>query len=364
MKILQILYSLASGGAERFVVDLSNEMADGGHEVIICALRDDKVGNNGFYKPEITNKVEYINLRLVEGFRISNIFVLFKIIKQFKPDIVHCHQNLVNYIFPISILFQNIKFIHTIHTDPPNEVKSKLEYYLRKYFYMSKKINAITISNETSNSFIKYYKTNNFTEIYNGRKSPSPSCGIKQVTLLIDDLRKTNDTILLHVARCAPVKNQKMLIKVINRIINEGKSIALLIIGDGFDSEVGFELKSIANKKIIFLGQKHNIADYYLNTDGFCLSSIHEGMPITLIEALSCGCTPICTPVGGIIDTIENGVTGFLAKSISEEEYYQALTTFLNKKEQIKRGDLVRLYNEKFNIVNCRDKHIALYRKN
>ena len=98
-----------------------------------------------------------------------------------------------------------------------------------------------------------------------------------------------------------PVKNQKVLIKAFNRLSVKNKSVVLLIIGDNYDSHLGSELQQISNESIIFLGQKHNIADYYLNSDAFCLTSTNEGMPITLIEALACGCVPICTPVGGIV---------------------------------------------------------------
>ena len=49
MRILQIIYSLGSGGAERFVVDLSNEMSKE-HEVYLCVVRDFSVSNFGFYK--------------------------------------------------------------------------------------------------------------------------------------------------------------------------------------------------------------------------------------------------------------------------------------------------------------------------
>lgn len=50
MRILQIIYSLTSGGAERLVVDLSNELARQGQDVYLCVLRDDKLEGYDFYK--------------------------------------------------------------------------------------------------------------------------------------------------------------------------------------------------------------------------------------------------------------------------------------------------------------------------
>ena len=50
MKIIQIIYSLSSGGAEKFVVDLSNQLAKMGHDVTLCMLRDDKIDTLTFNK--------------------------------------------------------------------------------------------------------------------------------------------------------------------------------------------------------------------------------------------------------------------------------------------------------------------------
>lgn len=361
MKILHIIYSLESGGLERFVVDLLNEFALTENEVTLCTLRDDSILNNGFYKEEILDSVNYINLKLKPGFKLSNIFVLFKKIKNLQPDIVHCHGNLVNYIFPISIVLKK-KYFYTIHNAARTEVGSKLEFWIRNYFF-KRSINSITISKETSNSFSDFYNHQNFTEIVNGRKTLIKSNDFSSVKLYFDELRRTTSHIFLHIGRCNPQKNQKMLISVFNRLIDEGKQIKLLILGDGFSSKLGVELKSISNENIIYLGIKHNVSDYLYNADAFCLSSIHEGMPISLIEALSCGCTPICTPVGGIVNTIFDGVNGYISKSISEADYYESINKYLNQKEKLSKIKLIDYYKDNFSIENCAEQHIKAYSK-
>ena len=62
MKIIEIIYSLSSGGAERFVVDLSNEFVAKGNDVLLCTLLDDKKNNRAFYKFELNQKIEDVNL--------------------------------------------------------------------------------------------------------------------------------------------------------------------------------------------------------------------------------------------------------------------------------------------------------------
>lgn len=361
MKILQIIYSLTSGGAERFVVDLSNELAEMNHEVTLCTLRDDSDNKNGFYKSEVSSKINYINLKLQIGLRPSNIWVIGNLIRKIKPDIIHSHLNLVNYIFPLTIFFPKIKFYHTIHSDASQEVNSKSEYYIRRFFYSRRIVNAITISNESTQSYIDFYKTRNYSQIINGRKIPLPSVEFNEVNKYFNELRVGSNSIFLHVGRCNQVKNQIMLVKVFNRIIAEGNSVALLIIGPGFELPRGLELKELASDKIFFLGQKQNVADYFLNADAFCLSSFFEGMPISLIEAFACGCTPICTPVGGIVNSIENGVTGYLSKSVSEKDYYDAVMSYLNNKGKIQKEHLTELYHSKFSIGECASQHIELF---
>jgi len=362
MKILQIIYSLSSGGAERFVVDLSNELASQGHEVYLCTLLDDSVKNQDFYKSEISNQINYINLKQSSGLNLLNISAISKTIHNIKPAIVHCHLNLVNYVFPLSIWYKKIRFFYTIHNDAQKEVSSKFEYWIRRFFFSTQKFHAITISNETSISFGEFYKTRNFTEIYNGIRKPMPSIEYSIVSSFINNLKTNNQVVFLHIGRCSPQKNQKMLIEVFNKLQKEHKKVILLIIGDGFDSVLGNELKSIASDKIIFLGIKRGIADYLLNVDAFCLSSLHEGMPITLIEALACGCIPICTAVGGISDTIINYKTGFLSESISEHDYYQAIMAFLEDKGKIIKNNLIKQYYERFSIKECATKHCNLYK--
>lgn len=364
MRILHFKYSLISGGAERFVVDLCNQLSVEGHDIYLCVLRDETINNQGFYKNEISKRVNYINLKIPPGLKPSTITKLNKIIMKLKPDIVHCHQNLVNYVFFISLLHSKIKFFYTTHSDPPKEVNSPIEYGLRRLFFLTNKFHPITISNENSKSFKQYYKVKNFTEIYNGRKKLEASTDFKNVNEYINNLKDQGNVIFLHVARCVPEKNQQVLINVFNRLNNEKFLFKLLVIGAGFDSELGERLRLSANRNIVFLGQKHNVADYYLTADAFCLSSLYEGMPITLIESMACGCVPICTPVGGIIDTIKNGITGFISESTSEEDYYFAVKDYIKNHHLIKRENLISYFDEHFSIEKCAEEHIQVYNRN
>lgn len=92
MKIVEVITFLGSGGAERFIVDLSNELSKG-NEVYLLTVLDDKKDAEirNFYRFAIDSKVHYINLGLPNGLSYSNQVAVKKAIDEIAPDIVHLH---------------------------------------------------------------------------------------------------------------------------------------------------------------------------------------------------------------------------------------------------------------------------------
>jgi len=370
MKILQFVYSLGAGGAERFVLDITNQFAEN-NETVIFTLRDSSIGNNGFYIPDISNKVRYEDLKIREGFKPGLIWRFYKILKKEKPDIVHCHLNLVNYFFLLSIVFHNkIRFIYTIHNAAesevkfqhaaPTELKFAIERTVRKFFFRHRFFIPVAISAETKSSYQEYYKLKDVLVIYNGRKFSDKSKDYDKVVDEIRALKPNPETLVFcHIARYHEQKNQKMLVSAFNTLRKEGNDIILLIVGDEFDTAP--ELKASAMDHIHFLGIRSNATDYLYASDAFCLSSIYEGMPISLIEAFACACIPVCTPVGGCINTIEHGVTGYLSKSVSEADYLEAIRQFIGGRLTIDKEKLIRIYHDRFSIEQCANSYLKLY---
>lgn len=363
MKILQIIYSLALGGAERFVVDLSNELSKKENDVTLLTLRDDNDPHWGFYKKSISQDIEYLNYSITPGFRPVITKILYKEIKRTKPDIVHCHQGILYYLLPIVPLFKNVKFYYTVHSDASKEFQSKLEKKIRTFCFKKNIIRAITISKDTSESFEKCFETNNYTQIENGRNKDELSTLSESVGTEIESLkRNADDKVFIHVGRCDYPKNQDLLIDVFNQLLEEKEKLILIIVGNGFDSEKGLELQKKATPGIYFLGPKQNVGDYLFFSDAFCLTSIYEGLPISLLEALSFGCIPICTPVGGIVNVVKDGVTGYLAESASEESYLRAVKRYIANPKEINKETVISHFNKNYSIEICADKHVDLYK--
>ena len=78
MKILELHYSTAAAGAERLVIDLSNELSRN-NELVLCTTDDDSILENSYYKNEISSRIKYINLKCKSGLGIKSIWRILKI---------------------------------------------------------------------------------------------------------------------------------------------------------------------------------------------------------------------------------------------------------------------------------------------
>lgn len=363
MNIIQFIHSLGSGGAEKFVVNLSNQLAKEGHDVTICILLNDSNPNWIFNKQFINPNIKFHSMKFSKGFSLKKVTKVCKYIKSQSPDVVHCHLNVIPYIFPLAILKNKIKFIHTIHNVAEKASGLKIQRNINRYFYKSGHITPITISKECKLSFESFYNLHDIACIDNGCPAIKASNRYSSVRQEINQYKKDDQTkVFVHVARFHPQKNQKLLVEAFNELFSKGFDFTLLIIGNYFDStEEGKALQSHACQNIHFLGEKSNVGDYLLCADAFCLSSIYEGLPISLIEALSCGITPICTAVGGIPDVITDKITGYLS-GCTQSEYIKALEQFYTK--PLEKDFLKEHFKKHFSIEECTKQYLHQYNEN
>ena len=89
----------------------------------------------------------------------------------------------------------------------------------------------------------------------------------------------------------------------------------------------------------------------------------HEAMPITLIEALACGCIPLSTPVSGSVDIIQNGKNGFLSKDFSVDSYITMLKDFFKNHENIDKKELEVYFENNLSMKKCAEKYYEFFKK-
>ena len=363
MKILQFTFSLTSGGGEKFAVDLANEFSIT-DDVYFCVVLSEKIKVHSFFKEQLNKNVKYINLNCSKGMNIKTFFSVFKLIYQIRPDVIHFHLNTIVYYYLPSLLFKNkIKFIHTLHNIASKTIGFKWQKKINSFFYKRKLINAIAISDENKKTFETFFGHDNVILINNGTTSPNKSFNFDKVTNEIDKLKsKSSDKVFIHIATFLESKNQKLLVNVFNRLLGEGKGVILIIIGKYFDSEEAKNLREMSAEGIFYLGTKTNITDYLMSSDAFILSSLWEGLPISLLEAMSCGVIPISTPAGGIPDVIINESLGYISKDFSEQGLYNAVIKCLKNIETFDRSILIKYYKNNFSMEQCAMQYMDVYK--
>lgn len=362
MKIIEFIFRLGAGGAEVFVANLSNALYKKGNEVIIITLFKDREGAKLVYEPLLDKNIQLHQFNFDLGFSMAKVKKVCDYVKGVNPDVIHCHLNVIPYIYPIALCNKKIRIFHTIHSLANNLGTKGLTKALARFFYKSGKICPITISRQCKESFEKYYNLSGVPVIDNG-------CADAQKSILFNDVQKevssykNNDKtpVFIHVARCHPLKRQDRLIAAFNKLNDEGIDFVLLVLGRGFDSEESESYVSTACDKIHFLGQKSDVADYLFCSDAFCLTSEVEGLPISLIEALSAEVCPICTPVGGMLDVIQNGENGYLSDTEDVDDYCKAIKRYLLN--PIDRDALLLTFRNKYSMDICCDRYIQLMMK-
>lgn len=358
MKIIQLIFSLTIGGAERLVVNLCNELSINNEVLLITVLKE--TPNSTFYKPQLSKNVRHINLNCASGFAATAFFKIFKIFQQEKPAVIHSHLNTMLYcVFPA--LYLNTTFIHTLHSVATKSVGFKQQKILNKWLYKSKRIVPIAISEECATSFKKFYDLNKIEIINNGVPNAQKTQQFNAAKSELQQLPEINFKIkFIHVSRFAAVKNQNVLISVFNTLINEGAPIALLVVGEGFENikkEIQLE------KGIHLLGARENPTDFIMQSDCLVLTSLWEGMPMCALEALSCGIPIVSTPAGGMIDIIKSDVNGLLSEKFDQNSIKQTVIKMIAKLQSngYNKSEILSMHHNNYSIAKCSAAYLEVY---
>lgn len=357
MKIVQLVPQLASGGAERFVVDLSNELSLK-HDVTLL-VSSPLDGNQAFYLPEISPRVKVYSLQKRLGTDIGYMYRLYRAIKRESPDVVHTHMSAFKHFALLKSFFPRIKFVNTIHCAANAESGNIMVVGLRKLFYKTGLCKAVTISEKSDLSFKERYGHSMPSKvIFNGRSMAFVKS--KDETLVPRINGRLN---LVSIGHISKVKNHMLLCSAFSKLTDKGAPIELYMFGRFVNESIVKEIKALDNPHIHLLGEVVDPRRYLHNADAFCMSSISEGLPISLIEAMSCGVIPICTAVGGITDLVNEGKTGFLSDNLSVESYMRAIDRFL-KQTEVDKDTMKHNCKElalQYSMEECANKYEALY---
>lgn len=363
MKIIELNFYLGGGGASRLMADLSNQYASNkNNEVITVSVIESESAGNDFisFKKDLIPSVKYIALNKKSGLGWASLYSVFRLIKKEHPDVVHLHANILLLLLPV-LFCQKVNYVHTIHTLVTRQYPNGIIKRIANWLYRKGKVIPVTISQECHESYKECFGRQEDILITNGREALKTTEKLLSVKKELSDIGVRQGTpVFLHVARHHPVKNHDRMFKTFQRLSNEGIDYQLIVIGDHYDV---YEKQFNGHKQIHLIGARTNIGDYMYFADFFVLTSDKEGLPLSLLEAMSMGVIPVCTPAGGIKDVLRNGENGFMAKEVSDESFYQVVKQALYEGSKISRNSIIKEYKEKYSMEVCAKHYMDIYKK-
>lgn len=342
MKIIFLVASLGSGGAERVVSLLSNRLVERGHNIEIVCLKY----NDVYYK--LNQGVNVVLAMQQTKNRLTEILWLRKYIKKGKPDVVIPFTEGVYCFTILALLGTGIPIIASERLDPASmsTIRKVLKRLLLPY------VDWMVVQTQGIKEYFPKSIQNKTTVIFN----PVNDDVFKPSSAITEKAGKLNR--LISVGRLYPQKNQQMMVRAFARVANLFPEWQLVIYGEG---PLRAELEDLVSSlclqdRVLLPGRTENVIEELRKSQIFCLSSYYEGMSNAMIEAICVGLPIVTTKVSGTENLINDGENGFLIENNNEVSFAEKIaelmsSSILRKRMSVNNQQFVRLFNID-NIIN------------
>jgi glycosyltransferase involved in cell wall biosynthesis len=261
---------------------------------------------------------------------IVSFVKIFQLIASHRPDIIHTHLakagtlgRVAGGIVKFVLIFCNkkIKIFHTYHGHYFygyfGSVKTRVFMHIERALALACR-NIIIISRRLKDDIVKTYR------IIPERKAVIIPLGFDFDKLATDGENgrrfrrevgaNADEKIVGIVGRLTTIKNHDLFLRMAARCLadNTMPRIRFVVVGDG---ELRQKLEEKAEKlgiarKVVFTGWRRDMGEVYAGLDALMLTSINEGTPVTIIEAMAVGIPVVATAVGGIPDLFGDDTDG------------------------------------------------------
>lgn len=357
IKILRIINRFNLGGPTFNVTYLSKYMGDPFETKLIGGMKDESEASSDFILKSVGLTPEYIpNMKrsISPKHDIGAYKHIAKVIREYKPDIVHTHASKAGTLGRLAAINNNVPIIlHTFHGHVFHSYFGKfqtlfyktIERYLAKY---STKIIAISeiqkkelgeehgICDPKKIEIVRLgFDLSRFTENQEEKRQ------------LFRKKYELNDgqVAVSIVGRLVPVKNHHLFLDVVAALDEaERKKSVFFIIGDGEskDELIDYTISLGLNYKwcekpdsatnVVFTSWIKEVDEVVAGSDIICLTSLNEGTPVSLIEAQAGSKPVISTKVGGIEDIVITDKSAFLTGSSDVQGFKMHLSRLINDK--------------------------------
>jgi sugar transferase (PEP-CTERM/EpsH1 system associated) len=330
IRIIHLLHQLGIGGAENGVVNLVNHIDADRFATAICAF-----SKYDFYPERVDErKTKIFNIGKTGGNDLSIPMKLHKILKEWRPHIVHTHAWGTLCEGVIAAKLAKVPIV--IHGEHGTIQQKKSNVFVQKIFWrITDQVLSVSKNHRDRLSKTVGFPEHMILDLPNG--VDSHRFHHRKMDICTDLPEKNNNIIIGTVGRLEPVKNQELLIRSFAELLQRFRHIKLWIAGGGALKE---QLENLADElgaasDILFLGKRDDIPQILNRIDIFVLPSLSEGMSNTILEAMSSGLPVIACRVGGNPELIRDGVTGFLTPSRDQNALSRAVA-FLVENEEVR----------------------------
>jgi glycosyltransferase involved in cell wall biosynthesis len=352
MNIAHVVDSMEMGGAEKLTATLCRLQRHLGHAPSIHCLY--LVGVLG---RELQAEGFEVILHHSPAF-FSLMRSLYSAFKRSPPDVVHCHNATAAIMAALPARLAGVKtVIVTRHglVDPPYQLRRELKFALASRW--CDWIVGVCEATRTNLRAAPFAARDRIIRIYNGA-SPADILAIP---------RTKNGFTLLYVGRLAPPKDHATLLRAVALTRAHHPNVQLWMVGDG---PLEFSLRKLSdelglNECVTFFGEQADVSPFLLAADLFVMSSVTEGLPVSLLEAMSVGLPAVVTDVGGMgeIARLSGAVT--LVPSSDPEGMAIALCDAVGRQQELlKMGQLASTcYEQYFKPERMHDEYMRLYKR-
>ena len=329
-RIAIFMQDLKAGGAERMMLNLANTFSEFGKKVDLVIVRKE-----GHYLKLLSKKVNVVYLESRKTF--LSLFPLIRYLRRSKPDVLLStlvHVNIVAIIAKLlsfskcKVFVRETNWIKANRSDRNQPFFFRFAYrFVRLVYPLADGVIAVSQKMADSLKSEEHIPDNKIHVIFN----PVITSGVFSMAKERPDhpwFHEKSVKIILSAGRLAPQKDFPTLIKAFSRI-KADNSCKLVIIGDG--KEKG-NLQNLIdslqmNGKIDLAGFQSNPYSFMANCNLFVLSSLWEGSPNVLVEAMACGATVVSTNCpSGPDEILEKGKYGKLVPPGNVDELAAAIT--------------------------------------
>ncbi len=354
MKIVHAVYSLEMGGAEVLVAQLCRIQRAEGHDVSVCAYST--LGSVGE-----ALRAEGFEVRVLgEAPPARTILRYLQLFRRLRPDVVHCHNPAPTLQAAIGGRLAGAKrVLSTRHSlvAPPYDMAAERKFNLVASFCdWIVGICEITCENLRGTPLAPKKK---IVRVYNG---VPPMERVPQ-----SSLNRSGFTIVF-IGRLAPVKDLGTLIRAVALAAQRVPDLKLWVVGDGPSRS---ELKSLtrelgAGEHVQFHGQQMETAAFYSAADLFAMSSISEGLPMSLLQAMSLGLPAVATDIGGLAEVIRLAQCGLLSPTGDSQAMADNIVRLAEDAELRTQCSqhAIEAYKAQFTLEQMNAGYMKLYRGN